>query len=113
MNINLYDRVRGSLIGGAIGDALGYPIEFMSLKAIKHKYGDKGYINHQEFNNSGKAVISDDTQMTLMAMMTLNILQKITIVFSSSIFIALKIDLQSSQLEKTDMDTSKMNYVQD
>ena len=37
MNVNLYDRVRGSLIGGAIGDALGYPIEFMSLKAIRQK----------------------------------------------------------------------------
>ena len=61
----LQDRIRGSLIGGAIGDALGYPIEFMSLKSIKHKYGDKGYIKHQEFNKEGKAVISDDTQMTL------------------------------------------------
>lgn len=65
MNVNLCDRVRGSLIGGAIGDALGYPIEFMSLKAIRQKYGDKGYTYYQEFNNSGKAVISDDTQMTL------------------------------------------------
>lgn len=61
----LQDRISGSLIGGAIGDALGYPIEFMSLKSIKHKYGDKGYIKHQEFNKEGKAVISDDTQMTL------------------------------------------------
>ena len=24
----LQDRIRGSLIGGAIGDALGYPVEF-------------------------------------------------------------------------------------
>ena len=23
------DRVRGSLVGGAIGDALGYPVEFI------------------------------------------------------------------------------------
>ena len=27
----LQDRIRGSLIGGAIGDALGYPIEFMNM----------------------------------------------------------------------------------
>ena len=64
----LYDRIRGSLIGGAIGDALGYPVEFIgSFEAIKGKYGelgitrlDTGYIGH-----SGKAVVSDDTQMTL------------------------------------------------
>ena len=30
MNENtLQDRIRGSLIGGAIGDALGYPVEFI------------------------------------------------------------------------------------
>lgn len=38
----LRDRIRGSLIGGAIGDALGYPVEFMSRKDILRKYGDKG-----------------------------------------------------------------------
>ena len=26
----LQDKIRGSLIGGAVGDALGYPVEFMS-----------------------------------------------------------------------------------
>ena len=31
----LQDRIRGSLIGGAIGDALGYPVEFMSQQEIK------------------------------------------------------------------------------
>ena len=41
MNV-LQDRIRGSLIGGAIGDALGYPVEFMSRKAILRKYGDGG-----------------------------------------------------------------------
>jgi ADP-ribosylglycohydrolase len=25
----LQDRIRGSLMGGAIGDALGYPVEFL------------------------------------------------------------------------------------
>lgn len=80
MKNNLCDKVRGSLIGGAIGDALGYSIEFMSLKAIKHKYGDKGCINYQEFNELGKAVISDDTQMTLFtANGLLNYITRITI----------------------------------
>lgn len=58
------DRVRGSLIGGAIGDALGYPVEFMSRSAILVQFGDKG-ITRFELDDDGKAVVSDDTQMTL------------------------------------------------
>lgn len=58
------DRIRGSLIGGAIGDALGYPVEFMSLNEIKKKYGGFG-ITRFELNAKGVAEISDDTQMTL------------------------------------------------
>lgn len=60
----LQDRIRGSLIGGAIGDALGYPVEFMSLQQIRKKYGDSG-ITRFELNEKGVAEISDDTQMTL------------------------------------------------
>ena len=37
------DRVRGSLIGGAIGDAFGYPVEFIySYEDIQMRYGEKG-----------------------------------------------------------------------
>lgn len=50
----LRSKIRGSLLGGAIGDALGYQIEFK--RNIKEKeitrFKDKG-------------IISDDTQMTL------------------------------------------------
>ena len=36
------DRIRGSLVGGAIGDALGYPVEFIpSFKEIQAKYGER------------------------------------------------------------------------
>lgn len=61
---DLRDRIRGSLIGGAAGDALGYPVEFMSRKQILAKYGSKG-ITAFELSGNGKALISDDTQMTL------------------------------------------------
>ncbi len=61
----MQDKIRGSLIGGAVGDALGYPVEFMSLQAIKRKYGEKGIRRYQDFDRNGKAVVSDDTQMTL------------------------------------------------
>lgn len=57
------DKFRGCLIGGAIGDALGYPVEFLSLDQIKNKYGPEGITSYNLKN--GKALISDDTQMTL------------------------------------------------
>ena len=60
--INL-DRIRGSLVGGAIGDALGYTVEFMQEEQIFRKYGSSG-ITEYELTN-GKALVSDDTQMTL------------------------------------------------
>ena len=61
---HLKDRIRGSLIGGAIGDALGYPVEFLSRKEILAKYGSDG-ITRYDLASNGKAVVSDDTQMTL------------------------------------------------
>lgn len=74
MNVNtLQDRIRGSLIGGAIGDALGYPVEFInSFEGIQARYGERGItrLDTKQFclddeQQSGKAVVSDDTQMTL------------------------------------------------
>lgn len=50
------DRIRGSLLGGAVGDAFGYPVEFTKgYDAFHAKYPE----------NEKKALISDDTQMTL------------------------------------------------
>lgn len=61
---NIKDKIRGSLIGGAIGDALGYPVEFLIRQEIINKYGVGG-IERFELNDNGIAEISDDTQMTL------------------------------------------------
>ena len=36
------DRVWGCFIGGAIGDALGYPIEFMQEDEIDATFGPHG-----------------------------------------------------------------------
>lgn len=59
------DKIRGALIGGAIGDALGYPVEFLTLDRIIGKYGERGITAYEFDRASGKALISDDTQMTL------------------------------------------------
>ena len=51
-------------MAGAAGDALGYTVEFMSRNSILAQYGNRG-ITEFDLDNEGKALISDDTQMTL------------------------------------------------
>lgn len=60
----LQDKCRGSLVGGAVGDALGYEVEFMSLAAIRKRFGENG-ITDYALDRSGLAEFSDDTQMSL------------------------------------------------
>ena len=55
----------GCLMGGAIGDALGYPVEFLKLNEIYDRYGNNGVEDLEVDIILGKALISDDTQMTL------------------------------------------------
>lgn len=71
------DKLRGSLVGGAVGDALGYPVEFMnSYEAIQKRFGQNGITRldtshwwvskgDRKDEATPKAWISDDTQMTL------------------------------------------------
>ena len=59
-NINKY---RGCLIGGAVGDALGYAVEFCTDEQIFRKYGESGITEYDLVD--GIAQISDDTQMTM------------------------------------------------
>ena len=57
------DKIRGCLLGGAAGDALGYPVEFLSARGMKVRYGEEGITEYSL--RQGIAVISDDTQMSL------------------------------------------------
>ena len=59
------DKIRGSLVGGAVGDALGYAIEFDTENEIFSRYGESGITEYEINKYTGTAVISDDTQMTL------------------------------------------------
>ncbi|MFE0515708.1 ADP-ribosylglycohydrolase family protein [Streptomyces sp. NPDC058964] len=58
-------RVRGCLLGGALGDALGYPVEFSSLDRIRAAHGEAGVTSFVPGVNGVTGRISDDTQMTL------------------------------------------------
>ena len=56
-------RVLGCILGGALGDAFGYAIEFDRWDAICRQHGPRGL--REPVLQRGKLVVSDDTQMTL------------------------------------------------
>lgn len=55
--------VKGCILGGAVGDALGYPVEFLTDGSIFKSYGENGITSYDL--RRGVAYISDDTQMLL------------------------------------------------
>lgn len=59
------DKCQGCLVGGAVGDALGYPVEFMSYESICRQFGPSGIRSYWLEETGGVALFSDDTQMTL------------------------------------------------
>jgi ADP-ribosylglycohydrolase len=65
-NVDRAARVRGCLLGGAIGDALGAPVEFMSLEEIRRAFGPDG-VGDLAPAYGRVGAITDDTQMTLFA----------------------------------------------
>ena len=57
---DLRDRYLGCMYGLAIGDAIGFPVEFLPLPAIQRRYGPSGIVSLP-----GAGWYSDDTQMSL------------------------------------------------
>ncbi len=56
-------RRLASLLGGALGDAFGYPVACDNLEAIRKRHGSTG-LREPEFRQ-GRLVVSDETQLTL------------------------------------------------
>lgn len=63
--ITLDDRIRGSLLGFAIGDAMGATTEFMSSSQIRAKYGIVKDIIGGGWLNLEAGQVTDDTQMMI------------------------------------------------
>lgn len=55
------ERALGCLLGGALGDAFGYLVEFDKLPRIRARFGPDGLTEFPD----GRLIVSDDTQMTL------------------------------------------------
>ncbi|HEY1157349.1 MAG TPA: ADP-ribosylglycohydrolase family protein [Arthrobacter sp.] len=59
----LKSRIHGCLLGGALGDALGYAVEFDSIADIRERFGAHGLTGLGDL--SGPCHFSDDTQLSL------------------------------------------------
>ena len=57
-------RFQGCLLGGAVGDALGAPVEFLTRREILRRFGPEGITGYTPAWG-GLGTITDDTQMTL------------------------------------------------
>jgi len=62
MKVPARDKFKGTLLGCAVGDALGAPLEGMDAAAIKGRYGRVEDFIDARF---GAGRITDDTQMTI------------------------------------------------
>lgn len=58
------DRYQGCLLGGAVGDALGAPVEFLRRAEILERFGQRGIVDFAPAYGKVGA-ITDDTQMML------------------------------------------------
>jgi ADP-ribosylglycohydrolase len=56
-------RIHGCLLGGALGDSLGYAVEFDDISIIRSRFGPAGLRDFSALD--GGTHFSDDTQMTL------------------------------------------------
>lgn len=63
-DLSRQDRVRGCLLGGAVGDALGAPVEFASLAHIRAVFGPAG-LSEPVPAYGRLGAVTDDTQLTL------------------------------------------------
>ncbi len=61
----MLNKFKGCLLGLAIGDALGAPVEFLSLEKIKDKYGKSGIAEFDVWEIFKPGSYTDDTQLSL------------------------------------------------
>ena len=81
------DRIRGCMFGGATGDALGYPVEFLGIDSIHDKYGPSGITSYVKDPVSRLALVSDDTQTFLSEFVSSSILINKPKTFAEYVFV--------------------------
>jgi len=61
----MLDRYRGAMLGLAVGDALGYPVEFLGAEEVRRRLGPQGVTDFVASQNHPPGTYSDDTQMAI------------------------------------------------
>ncbi len=61
----MLERYKGCLLGLAVGDAIGAPVDFLSLEQIREKYGEEGIADFDYWDNYKPGSYTDETQLSL------------------------------------------------
>jgi ADP-ribosylglycohydrolase len=59
------ERFQGAIVGLAVGDALGFPVEFIGSEEIRRRYGPHGVTDFVPPRSHPVGAYTDDTQMSL------------------------------------------------
>lgn len=62
---SIRNHYEGCMLGLAIGDALGWPVEFMKLSEIRARFGSEGITDLHAMGVHPRGTFTDDTQMSL------------------------------------------------
>lgn len=65
--MKMSQQMKDILLAGAIGDAIGYKVEFKNYDEIVRTYGING-TQIENFDDNSTLIVSDDTQMTLFSL---------------------------------------------
>jgi ADP-ribosylglycohydrolase len=61
----MLERYKGCILGLAVGDAIGAPVDFLTLDQIREKYGEKGIANYDYWDRFKPGSYTDETQLSL------------------------------------------------
>jgi ADP-ribosylglycohydrolase len=61
----MLEKYKGCLLGLAVGDAIGAPVDFLSLDKIQEKYGEEGIADYDYWDNYKPGSYTDETQLSL------------------------------------------------
>ena len=56
---DILPRMRGALLGLAVGDAMGYTVDSLSIQEIRQSYGPNGLLGYDLVNGYADVTVED------------------------------------------------------